>query len=369
MSIYDNPEKTELLKNEIKLLKELNEALTDKNKLLEDQLEKEKSTTKTAQRTYANATSSIVSKPKVILRIVIKRKNTNDKSDMKGSVLHYLTKEKNIQTKRISMNRNEEITINCMNIESYNYAEKILETKLSKSYIVEKEQLKNPVIKIIGVNNIFNLKNSEIEDDINRRNFANFQTKGKVLSTFESRQKTTIIIMEVTRKIHKHIKENKDRIFFGYQNCKVFDVINVKPCFNCGRFAHNENKCRNKKVCLRCAGNHQTRYCLDSNTICCTNCKYSNETYGTKYNCNHVATDSELCEILKTKIRKFLNTTDYSIKPYIPRLLGKVDNYNRNQHKAKKTMTFTNAIHGGSTSALSANLRSERATSITQHGF
>lgn len=55
------------------------------------------------------------------------------------------------------------------------------------------------------------------------------------------------------------------------------------------------------------------------------NCSYSNKTFGTKYNCEHVTMDSEMCVILKNKIKKVMDTTDYTIKPLFPRFLGKID--------------------------------------------
>ena len=39
----------------------------------------------------------------------------------------------------------------------------------------------------------------------------------------------------------------------------------------------------------------------------------------------HMATDSHECEILKAKIKKFIDNTDYTIMPVIPRYIGKVE--------------------------------------------
>lgn len=211
-----------------------------------------------------------------------------------------------------------------MNIESFKTAEKVLDEKLSRNYKIEKEQLKKPVIKIIGIENTFNLTKEDIEEDINNRNFADLLSKGSIIHIFTKNQKTTVL-MEVSPEIHKHIRENKDRIFVGYQNCKVFDVINVIPCFKCGRFGHSGTKCRNDPNCLKCAGPHLSRNCDGTKPTCCANCSYSNKTFGTKYNCEHVTMDSEMCVILKNKIKKVMDTTDYTIKPLFPRFLGKID--------------------------------------------
>ena len=60
------------------------------------------------------------------------------------------------------------------------------------------------------------------------------------------------------------------------------------------------------------------------------NCVYSNVKYNTKYNIDHSAIDSELCEILKTKIKKYIKMTDYPMHPTYPRYLGKVSQQSRN---------------------------------------
>ena len=58
------------------------------------------------------------------------------------------------------------------------------------------------------------------------------------------------VILEVPATIHKQIMEYRKSIFVSYQICRVFDIINTKPCANCAGFGHNSNKCRNAVTCL-----------------------------------------------------------------------------------------------------------------------
>ena len=71
----------------------------------------------------------------------------------------------------------------------------------------------------------------------------NFDKKCRNLHAYTN-EKTNLqsIILEVTTKIHKYIKENTNRIFVGYQNFEVFDIINIAPCIKCGRHGHNKLK-------------------------------------------------------------------------------------------------------------------------------
>ena len=82
----------------------------------------------------------------------------------------------------------------------------------------------------------------------------------------------------------------------------TYDLINISPCYNCGRLGHNGKKGRNKQICTKCTGNHQTDNCKSAK-IECTNCIFSNNTYDTNLNTNHSPFDMNNCEILKNKIK------------------------------------------------------------------
>ena len=73
-----------------------------------------------------------------------------------------------------------------------------------------------------------------------------------------------------------------------------------------------------------CAEAHITSKCT-SVTKKCEKCDYSNQKFHTKYNVNHSAIDSDLCEILKSKIKKYIEMTDYPSLPTYPRFFGKVE--------------------------------------------
>ena len=67
-------------------------------------------------------------------------------------------------------------------------------------------------------------KKIHIAHDINQRNFPNLDKKGKILS------------------VSSNGKNSKSTV--------IMEVINVKPCYNCGRFSHNGKKCKNNPACL-----------------------------------------------------------------------------------------------------------------------
>lgn len=357
MDITMNPDDENALKTEVILLRELNAELKSKNSLLEELLKKEKESPKTNKKTYAEAIHSqpIIEQPKMIPKIIVKKKDKKDTSNIKEKVLYYLTKARAVQTKNIDTREKDTIKISCVSQESAKAAKKTLGFKLGHIYNVEEEELKKPVIKIIGFNNYFNLDQKSLETDINTRNFANLQEKGKILhvSNNEKKEKSTII-MEVSATLHKYIKENKSKLYVGHQNCRVFDVVNIKPCFKCARLEHNPFKCKNNPICMICAGTHLTKFCSSTNTECCANCKFSNTKYGTSYNINHMATDSENCDILKSKIKKVIISTDYLVKPYIPRYLGKTGNFNNNEQEPTTKSNTTPRLRWNSEESLAS---------------
>ena len=59
--------------------------------------------------------------------------------------------------------------------------------------------------------------------------------------------------------------------------------------------------------------------------------------FGNKYDTNHVTTDRQECKILNAKVNNVMNSTEYIIKPDLPRHLGKVDNFK------KRTREVTNS--------------------------
>ena len=205
-----------------------------------------------------------------------------------------------------------------MNIESVTAAEKILKRKLRKCDIAA-EKLNNLKIKIVGIDNYTKMYIKEIESDINTRNFSNSNSGGTILHMYTNEKtKLSSVIIEVLPETYKLIRENDKRLFVGHQRCMVYDLINISPCYNCGRLGHNGKKCNNKQICIKCTGNYETDKCNSDKTECCTNCIFSNKTYRTNLYTNHSPLDMSKYEILKNKIKKYIDAIDYPIKPEVP---------------------------------------------------
>ena len=98
---------------------------------------------------------------------------------MEKIILQHLTQYKTIQTKSVSC-KNKDTVINCTNDENINSLVNTLGRKLSNNFKFEKEQINNLKLKVIDFD-MDHAGGTEIELDINERNFSNIEDKYKLL--------------------------------------------------------------------------------------------------------------------------------------------------------------------------------------------
>lgn len=83
---------------------------------------------------------------------------------------------------------------------------------------------------------------------------------------------------------------------FGFNECRVFEYLNLLQCNNCLRYGHYARECRFVALCKVCADKHMTAQCtLETNTRKCANCNRANAK-GANFNARHRAND-EKCPI------------------------------------------------------------------------
>ena len=112
--MYEDYNETQSLRIEIQLLKQLNSELQDKNRILNELLTKEKQgdNNNNKIKTFAEITANIKPKSKRIPKLVIKKTNNKDTSDIEKIVIQQLTLNKTIQTKSVACKNNDTKTIN-----------------------------------------------------------------------------------------------------------------------------------------------------------------------------------------------------------------------------------------------------------------
>ena len=98
-AVYEDYSEIETLKIENQLLKQLNNEVLDKNRILNELLTKEKQSKNNKIKTYAEITSNPKPKSKRVPKLIIKKTNKKDSTDLEKTVLQHLTQDKTIQQK------------------------------------------------------------------------------------------------------------------------------------------------------------------------------------------------------------------------------------------------------------------------------
>ena len=102
---------TQSLRIEIQLLKQLNSELQDKNRILNELLTKEKQSNNNNNnkiKTFAEITANIKPKCKRIPKLIIKKTNNKDTTDIQKIVMQQLTLDKTIQTKNVTCKNSDQ---------------------------------------------------------------------------------------------------------------------------------------------------------------------------------------------------------------------------------------------------------------------
>ena len=327
-TIVGEDEDIESIKREYLLLKQLNTELVEKNLLLKEQIELMKLSAGNT-KTYSDALKKDPAEITYVPSILIKPKNKDQNEKIFEDVINSIHKETVIPISKVNSTKNGCVIVKCKNKEDITRTEELLKNKIHIDCEVSTEKPKKPRLKLVRIEN--QMDNEELENDINDRNFLEFNSNCSVVHTYtHPKHNYRSAIIEVTSELYNKVKMNDNYVYVGHQRCRAFDDLNVALCYRCGRTGYTSKKCENNIACLICAGNHETKECTNKTKFKCVNCTYAHDILKLKRNLNHVATDTK-CEYIKLKINKQIAQTEYSCKPEIPAFLGTIDFYNIKQ--------------------------------------
>lgn len=293
------------LRMENELLKELNNELQARNKLLDNIVSKANSNVN--KLSYASVTKSEPKKVEKVPNTYEKPKNKNSNTQTLTKVKNKLTCDLAIPINMIRKNKNGQVAVKYKNSVDVARAKTVLSDKLGADFSVELEHLKLPRIKVINVDS--EMSKEELCVDIYHRNFLEIDGAFNIIADFKNRSDYRTLILEVTSESYLHLKNNGFRLYIGHQCCRIFDYFNFNLCYKCGRFNHSHKTCSNDDTCLTCAGSHPTKMCT-SQAKKCLNCIFYNE----KFKKNRPTDHGACCEYLKYKLKKIINDTDHPIK-------------------------------------------------------
>nr|CAI5841161.1 unnamed protein product [Callosobruchus analis] len=229
--------------------------------------------------------------------IIIKPKDTKqDIQTTKSDLLQCVNPvDENINLSGVKTIRNGGMLVGCTSSNDSTKLKRIATEKLADKYEIKEVSSFHPRLRIAGMTQKLS------ENDIVR--FISSQNKSllsdhflcKVLEVKPIRKRNDIFQAVVQFDVdtyNKIMSVGNCKVFVGYNVCDVFDVIDVKRCFNCCEFSHFSNQCKSSQLhCPRCGENHLVKNCKAS-TLRCINCVKSNNDKNTDFLVDHAAWDS-----------------------------------------------------------------------------
>lgn len=146
--------------------------------------------------------------------------------------------------------------------------------------VFDKPTRKSPRVMIYDVEVPTNM--DELIEDIYCQNLSGsgmeletFKKESKVVHTYKKKDpKDTraTLVLECSPEV-RNIVRTRDRLYIGWQSCRVKDYNPVVRCYKCQQYGHVAKYCRNKSVCSHCAENHDIKECKNKNRPAkCSNC-------------------------------------------------------------------------------------------------
>lgn len=206
-----------------------------------------------------------------------------------------------VKINKVDTQKDGTIKIKCNNKSDIELLKKEISTKMNEEYTIEEKILRNPKIKIVGVNLEHDVSNNEIEKQFREQNNFSEDSSFKIdFVNYVKYKNTYTIFAEVNGKLLEKIRKSGSKLYFGWKSCFVYENNSLVQCKNCYRFNHSTKKCRNEKTCPICAENHDQEKCNKTNDEKkCSNCLFSNQKYKKNNSTNHMADDKIHCETYK----------------------------------------------------------------------
>lgn len=167
--------------------------------------------------------------------------------------------------------------------------DKLLDSQILRTAGIkmEKPKLKRPIIMVYDVP--AEMTEQEVKEDIYKRNVGEILPQEDFIEGFVLKHKYKAKpgdrgrnagkdrwVVECSGPVRNLLRQ-KERIFLGWEACRVKDYIDLLRCYKCQQHGHVAKVCRaNAEVCSHCSESHRYKDCPDSrdhDKIRCSNCR------------------------------------------------------------------------------------------------
>lgn len=220
-----------------------------------------------------------------------KQQSVTTKNDLKEKVD---PKQMAIGVENIREGKEGAVIISCNTTNAKEKIKKTVQIELGNKYNITEGKKKEPRVIIRGVENDFiDGDNDMIIKALKEQNELNTgeSTVFGVHAKFKQKGKRNNgnIILTVDATLKNQICE-AGKLNIGWRRCVVHEYFTVIRCFNCGRYGHMKNNCKNEVTCYKCAGTHKTGEC-SCDFEKCVNCMETNAKYKKSLDVQHMVTD------------------------------------------------------------------------------
>lgn len=300
--INDMKMQYELLVQNNELYKELNKELQEKNKLQQIIIDERKT------KTYADAVVEPKEENIKTPKLIIDTKNEAETSQIFEEIKNEIYTKTSIPIEWMKAVNTNKIMLQCKKFEDIHLVENILKKQASDKFKISIQKLKNPLVKITGIDMEIHSRENILHDIVNRNNIDEQDVNIKHVYINKKNSKQTAII-ELSKSAYAKIMKD-EKMYIGYHRCKVWNEYNLNKCFNCSQYGHSSKNCQYESKCAKCAGNHKTYECK-SKTIKCAVCCMRNSKYKENNATDHMATEINKCPSYKKLLKRVISDTDY----------------------------------------------------------
>ena len=166
-------------------------------------------------------------------------------------------------------------------------------------YDLDTDRAEKEIIEDVYVQNIE-------EDLIPKEDFLKeFTCVHKYVNKNRQDQKANWVV-ECSARV-RNLLRRRDRIYVGWQSCRLKDYNPIVRCYKCLAFGHISKYCKGKQPCSHCMLEHDIKECRNkAQPAKCINCKLAKKPY------DH-ATGSKTCTEYERACRIALEKVDYGL--------------------------------------------------------